>query len=72
MKRPKKPVKAPQHPPQTPVHNGDVFATFLREAQSIGNEVVARREYDAHIVEFLEEKKLSAEWAQWLKNKRES
>lgn len=63
MKRKKSPNKAPQPILQkTPVMNGDCFATFLKEAQSIGSEVVARREFDADIIVFLTEKGLLEEW----------
>lgn len=73
MKRKKSPNKGTQPSPQkTPVMQGDCFATFLREAQSIGNEVVARREFCADVVEFLETKGLVDEWAQWRKAKHES
>ena len=74
MKRKKSPNKAQQMPQKVPVMCGDVFATFLHEAQSLGNEVVARRKFDEDVVAFLKEKGLFAEWQAWLgtKNKRES
>lgn len=71
MKRKKSPNKAPQQAPQkTPVMNGDCFVTFIHEAQSIGNEVVARREFCSDVVEFLGTKGLVDEWARWREAKR--
>jgi hypothetical protein len=52
-------------PERAPVMQGDCFATFLREAQSIGNEVVARRAYDADVGEYLAEKGLLEDFAAW-------
>jgi hypothetical protein len=49
---------------------GDVFQTFLHEAQSVGREVIARREWAADVVEFLESKELLVEWSNWRKAKR--
>jgi hypothetical protein len=63
MKRKKSPNKARQ---KTPVMNGDCFATFIREAQSIGAEVTARREWDRDVCAFLAEKGLMSEWDAWL------
>ena len=64
--RPNKSYKKAAAPaPATPVLHGNVFRTFLAEATSIGNEVQARREFDADVVEFLTQKGLSAEWDAW-------
>jgi hypothetical protein len=70
MSKKNRPSKAPARTAQNapvpkPVVHGDVFRTFVAEAQSIGNEVVARREYDADVVEYLKEKGLFEEWARW-------
>lgn len=67
MPKKKRPNNAP-----SAVLNGNVFATFVKEAQSIGSEVVARREYDADVGEFLKERGLLVAWADWRKAKRES
>lgn len=53
-----------------PVLHGDAFRTFLDEARSIGNEVMARREFDADVVEYLKQKGLVDEWAKWREAKR--
>lgn len=53
-----------------PVLHGNVFATFLQEAQSIGNECVARRAYDADVAEYLTQKGLFEEWVAWREAKR--
>ena len=53
-----------------PVVHGDCFRTFLDEARSIGNECTARREYDADVVEYLQQKGLMDEWAAWREAKR--
>lgn len=50
---------------QTPVTHGDVFVTFLREAQSIGNEVEARRQMCADVEAFLNEKGLAEQFKAW-------
>jgi hypothetical protein len=73
MKRKKSPNKAPQQTPAIqpkPVMVGDVFQTFLHEAKSVGREVIARREWAADVVEFLESKELLVEWSDWRKAKR--
>jgi hypothetical protein len=70
MSKKKRPNKVPTRTAQNaavprPVVHGDAFRTFIAEAQSIGNEVAARREYDADVVEYLEEKGLFEDWARW-------
>ena len=67
-KRPNK-VQAPAAPVM-PVLHGDCFRTFLDEARSIGSEVMARREYDADVVEYLKQKGLFEEWGRWRETKR--
>jgi hypothetical protein len=48
-----------------PVLHGDAFHTFIAEAQSIGNEVAARRAFDRDVGEFLEEQGLRASFEAW-------
>lgn len=69
MKRKKTRVKkieasktTPVPPAPPPVTEGNVFARFLHEAQSIGNEVVARRALQGEIAAFLAQKGLVAEF----------
>lgn len=62
-KHPNPPVKLVQENP--PVRMGNVFATFLREAQSIGNEVEARRALQNEVAAFLNEKGLADEFEAW-------
>jgi hypothetical protein len=45
-----------------PVKQGNVFATFLEEAQQLGREVVARRAFDEAVGAFLKEKGLVEEF----------
>lgn len=56
---------APQQNTQLPILHGDCFRTFLEEATSIGNEVAARREFCADVVEYLTQKGLIDEWSAW-------
>lgn len=68
MAKKKHPKAAPAVQPQKlalPVVHGDCFRTFLDEARSIGNEVVARRQFDADVVEYLTQKGLFDEWSKW-------
>lgn len=64
MSKKKRPDKAPV-PPPAPVMHGDVFRTFVAEAQSIGNEVVARRAFDNDVGEYLESKGLRSDFDAW-------
>ena len=64
----KAPVKAGAQP--QPVAHGDCFRTFIDEARSIGNECMARREWDDDAVEFLKAKGLFEEWCAWRDKKR--
>jgi hypothetical protein len=69
-KRPNKPstkTAAVSAPP--PVTQGNVFATFLQEAQSIGNECMARRTMQGRVAVFLEMKGLVAEFEAWNKER---
>lgn len=68
-KRPNQATPA-QRPTALPVLHGNVFSTFVSEAQSLGNEVMARREYDADVVEYLSQKGLMDEWSKWREAKR--
>lgn len=62
---------APLVPPtRPPVAQGDCFVTFIREAQSIGNEVEFRRAYDADVGEYLVGKGLAADFSAWREAKR--
>ncbi len=75
MSKKKSPNKGPAAAPKTPdarppVVHGDCFRTFITEAQSIGNEVEARRVYDADVVEYLQAKGLFEEWSAWREAKR--
>lgn len=69
-KRPQKPAPVqPQKVGPLPVVHGDCFRTFLDEARSIGNEVQARREFDADVAEYLQQKGLMDEWSKWREEK---
>ncbi len=71
MSKKKRPQTAPvQRQTALPVLHGNVFSTFISEAQSLGNEVNPRREYDADVAEYLTQKGLMAEWAKWREAKR--
>jgi hypothetical protein len=71
MSKKKRPDKAPrQQPVALPVTHGDCFRTFIDEATKIGNEVMARRQFDADVIEYLTQKGLMNEWSQWLDAKR--
>ena len=48
-----------------PIVQGDCFRTFLDEARSIGNEVAARRAYDAQVDAFLTERGLVEDFKAW-------
>jgi hypothetical protein len=52
------------------VLHGDCFHTFVAEATSLGNEVVARRQYDEDVVEYLQSKGLFDDWSAWRAAKR--
>lgn len=60
MPKNKTPANAP-----VPVCKGDVFHTFIAEATSLGNEVEARRRFDADVCEFLEMKGLRVDFDAW-------
>ena len=47
------------------VLRGDVFATFVHEAKSLGDEVVARRAFDDDVGAFLKERELLADFEAW-------
>lgn len=64
----KKVVQVVQAPPKPVVH-GNVFATFMQEAQSLGNEVAARRELQNEVAKFLAEKELAEEFEIWRKER---
>lgn len=68
MSKTKRPLKAVPTPP-SPVLQGDCFRTFLDEARSIGNEVVARRAFAAEIGEYLAKKGLVEDFEAWRKAK---
>lgn len=53
-----------------PVIHGDCFRTFIDEASSLGNEVMARRQFDADVAEYLKQKGLLEEWGAWREAKR--
>ena len=70
-KRPNSPSPTPPAPAgPLPVLNGNCFATFIDEARSIGNEVAARRQFDADIMEYLKQKSLLEEWSAWYDARR--
>ena len=48
-----------------PVLGKDIFATFLATAQSIGNEVVARRAFQDELGAYLAEKSLVDDFNAW-------
>ena len=51
--------------PPSPVLHGNAFHAFIAEAQSIGNEVAARRQFDADVCEYLELKALADDFSAW-------
>lgn len=69
-KRPHTKVVPITAPKQLPVLHGNAFITMLNEGQMLCNEVTARREYDEDVVEYLRQKGLFDEWAQWREAKR--
>lgn len=67
-KRPQK-VSVPAGP--LPVLHGNAFVTMLDEGRMLCNEVAARREFDADVVEYLKQKGLLEEWGKWREAKRD-
>jgi hypothetical protein len=65
MSKKKRPNPAPVAKKPLPVLHGGAFRAFLDEARSIGNECEARRSYDVDVVEYLKQKGLFEEWAEW-------
>jgi urease alpha subunit len=59
----------PAAPAPQPVVYGNVFATFLDEATKIGNEVMARRQTERDVADFLKMKNLIEEFDAWRKAK---
>lgn len=57
-------------PAPSPVMHGNAFHTFIAEAQSIGNEVAARRLFDADVCEYLELQGKTKDFEAWRANKR--
>ena len=57
-------------PAPKPVMHGDAFHTFIAEAQSIGNEVAARRQFDADVGEYLRVKGLADDFSAWRTERR--
>ncbi len=66
-KRPPK-VSAPAAP--LPVLHGSAFVTMLNEGRGLCDEVTARREFCADVVEYLRQKGLLEEWGKWREAKR--
>lgn len=69
-KHPQASTSIPASPPKLPVLHGTCFTTFIDEAHSLGNEVMARREFCADVVEYLKQKGLMDEWGAWREAKR--
>jgi hypothetical protein len=69
MKKKKSPNKVPA-PAKNPVLHGDTFRAFIDEARSIGNEVAARRQLHADMMEFLGELGYVESWDAWYAKKR--
>lgn len=66
--RPNQKKQQPQTAPgPQPVVHGQAFAAFMREAQSIGNEVEARRAFDNEVGVYLKEKGLVDDFEGWRK-----
>lgn len=63
MPKNKPPMTVPSVP--KPVMHGDAFRAFVAEATSIGNEVTARRAFDAEVGEYLKSKGLEADFNAW-------
>lgn len=68
MSKKKRPSNVPA-PTKLPVLHGTCFTTFIEEATSLGNEVTARRAFDADVAEYLKQKGLLEEWDAWRKAK---
>jgi hypothetical protein len=64
MTKKNRPKTPPAKTPQPVVH-GDAFRTFLAEATSLGNEVAARRAFDADVGEFLKTRGLTTDFEEW-------
>jgi hypothetical protein len=64
-------TEVPQPAPQ-PIVYGNVFATFMKEAQSIGSEIEARRALQNEVAAFLAEKGLVDEFEAWRKARAQS
>lgn len=67
MPKKNRPNKAPA---PSPVLHGDVFHTFISEAQSLGNEVAARRAFDMDVCEYLSQQGLADAFEVWRAAKR--
>jgi hypothetical protein len=67
-KRPQKVIQPAPHP--LPVLHGSAFTAVLDEGRMLCNEVMARREFCADVVEYLKQKGLLDEWDQWRQAKR--
>ena len=65
MSKKNRPAKAPVTKTPQPVLHGDAFRTFLAEATSLGNEVAARRAFDADVGEFLKSRGLGPAFEEW-------
>jgi hypothetical protein len=65
MSKKNRPAKAPVTKTPQPVVHGDAFRTFLAEATSLGNEVAARRAFDADVGEFLKTRGLTTDFEEW-------
>ena len=66
MARKNRPAKKTPVPANPPVLSGNVFATFMHEAQSLGQEVEARRRHDVAVGEYLTQKGLGEDFAAWM------
>lgn len=55
--------------PQTavPVHEGNVFATLMKELLTMAQELEARRKFDEDVSEFMRERSLVEEFATFRK-----
>lgn len=61
------PAAAPAPPP---VLHGNCFHTFIAEARSLGNEVTARRAFDAEVGEYIAAKGLTDDFNAWREARR--
>lgn len=58
-------VQMSKKKPANLVRQGDVFLTFVAEATTLGNELTARRAFDAQVGQYLAERGLTEDFEKW-------